>query len=154
MDMHPRLVQVQQILGKRWIHLTTAMGAFGGPTEKATNLYSDSQYVHRLRRSCTAADHKRFAEDLASKDPVTGQTTGGTDLKESQAYPEEYGRQVAKAWKEHWEIVQVDSDSEEESSDEETLIEKDSWSDAKLAPVCDWLGLPIDKMACKSAFGA
>ena len=51
MERHPRLVQVHGVLGKRWFACTTAMGAFGGPTEKATNLYSDSPYVHRLRRS-------------------------------------------------------------------------------------------------------
>lgn len=44
MDKHPRLVQVQNLLDKRWIHITTSMGAFGGPTEKGTNLYSDSEY--------------------------------------------------------------------------------------------------------------
>ena len=90
--------------------------------------------------------------DLALKDPVTGQVSGSADLKESQAYPEEYGKQLAKAWSEHWELVEVDSDADEESSDEETFTEKDSWSDATLADVCDWLGLPVNQIACRVAF--
>ena len=83
---------------------------------------------------------------------MTGATTGGADLKESQAYPEEYGRQVALAWQSHWDLVHVESDGDEESSDEENLTEEDPWSDAQLWSVCDWLGLPADRMACKAAF--
>ena len=131
------------------------MGAFNGPTEKLSHLYSDAPYVSWLRRSCSAADQKRFAtteKKLAFKDPVTGAVAGGSGLKESQAYPEEYGQQVAKVWSEHWDLVEVESDADEESSDEETFTEKDSWSDAKLADVCDWLGLPVNQLACRVAF--
>ena len=57
-----------------------------------------------------------------------------------------------KAWSEHRELVEVDFDADEESPDEETFTEKDSWNDAKLADVCDWLGLPVNQLACRVAF--
>ena len=50
MGYHPRILQIKRMLPS-FKHLTTHMGAFGGPTPKPIHLYADVPYANRLVRS-------------------------------------------------------------------------------------------------------
>ena len=124
------------------------MGAFGGETSKGSNLYSDATYVHKLVRCPTAADRARFAaldREMMIKDPISGALTGGKDLTSSQAYPVECGREVAAAYKSHIESLPDEVAVSEASFEEEAMADLDSWADAGLGEVCEWLGLPAHR---------
>ena len=98
-ECQPRIVQLRRVIPS-FRHLT--MGAFGGPSPKATNLYADVSYANKLVRTPTAADKARFdVEDrkMMTRDHITGAMTGRRDMKESQAYPAGCGRAVAAAYK-------------------------------------------------------
>ena len=82
-----------------------------------------------------------------TRDPITGSLTGGKDMKESQAYPEGYGIEVAAAYKDYVDNVAEELDNSECSSDEESLVDKDQWLDSGLHKTCEWLRLPSDAMA-------
>ena len=126
------------------------MGAFGGPTPKATDLYTDAPYAHKLVRSPSASDRARFAttdKEIMVKDPITGALSGGKDVKESQAHPEGYGVEVASAYKQHLDTPELLADFSESSSDEENMQAADPWMDAGLRKSCEWLELPHDAMA-------
>ena len=77
-----------------------------------------------------------------TKDPISGALTGGKHLKASQECPVEYGREVAAAYKSHLESVPDEVAGSEASSEEEDMADLDSWADAGLGEVCEWLGLP------------
>ena len=149
MGSHPRIRQIKQIVPS-FQHLTTHMGAFGGPTPKATNLYTDAPYAHKLIRTPSAFDRALFAvedKEIMVKDPITGALSGGRDMKESQAYPVGYGEEVASAYKNHLDTVtEVLADSEC-SSDEANMVATDQWLDTGLHKTCEWLELPSDAMA-------
>ena len=149
MGSHPRVCQIKRAIPS-FKHFTTHMGAFGGPTPKPTNLYTDAPYAHKLVRSPTLSDKARFAleaKEIMTRDAITGSLTGGKDMKESQAYPEGYGIEVAAAYKDHVDNVAEELFDSESSSDEESLVQKDQWLDSGLHKTCEWLQLPIDAMA-------
>ena len=123
------------------------MGAFGGPTEKATRLVGDVSYLPALSRTPSAADHLRFVDE--DHEMVTrgsdGSVSGGSDLKISQAYPREYAEEVIKLFDEHLRApAEIDSDSDD--SDIADDVECDNWEDAGLDRVCKWLDLPSDRL--------
>ena len=149
MGCHPRIVQVMRTISS-FRHLTTHMGAFGGPSPKPTNLYADAPYANRLVRTPTAADRARCDfedKEIMTRDPITGSLTGGKDMKGSQAYPEGYGLEVAAAYKNYVDTVPDELADSECSSEEGDLLEKDAWVDSGIHEVCDWLGLPSTTMA-------
>ena len=144
MRFHPRVKQIKRVLGDRWRLAHTHMGAFGGPTEKATILHGDAPYLSKLQRSPTPDDYARFASE--DHEMVTrsqsGAFSGGKDLKDSQAYPAEYAENVIDLFAEHLGSADyVESDSDVEILDEEA-VEADAWEDAGLDEVCAWLGIP------------
>ena len=147
MGLHPRILQLKRVIGS-FVHVTTHMGAFGGDCPKPTNLYSDSSYVHKLVRSPTQADRARFAEldrEIMTRCPITGALSGGRDMKASQAYPVEYGRVVAASYKTHIDKTPEELPDSETSSEEDCMADRDSWADAGVCEVCDWLGVPSNR---------
>ena len=81
---------------------------------------------------------------MMTKDPISGALTGGKDMKSSQEYPEEYGRCVASAYKDHIACM-PDEVADSESSNEDCTADLDPWSDAGLGEVCEWLELPTHR---------
>ena len=59
MECRLRIVQLRRVI-LSFRHLTMHMGAFGGPSPKATNLYADVSYANKLVCTPTAADKARF----------------------------------------------------------------------------------------------
>ena len=146
MRYHPRMKQVKRVLGDRWRLVHTHMGAFGGPTEKATLLHGDAPYLSKLQRTPTPADYSRFGSEdhqMVTKSE-SGAFSGGADLKQSQAYPPEYAQCVVDNFLKHLtEVQDIDSDSDIDVNDG---IEHDQWQDAGLSDVCQWLGIPHDRL--------
>ena len=57
----------------------------------------------------------------------------------------EYGREVAAAYKSNLKSVPDEVAVSEASSEEEAMADLDSWEDAGLGEVCEWLGLPAHR---------
>ena len=148
MRWHPRLLQVRDHFGQDFHMISTFMGAYGGPTAKPSHLYSDADFVRKLHRKCTDDDKVRFHEEGHQNvtRTETGGVCGGRDLKGSQAYPVEYGQQVATEFAKHLSQSTFTGIEDAPSSDEETESEHDDWADANLGELCAWLRIPADRL--------
>ena len=148
MYLHPRMQQVAAWFGDSWSEVRTYMGAFGAPTPKPTILYSGHRYVKSLARTLTKEQKKGLDPDveMSTRDEMTGAVTGGKDLKKSQAYPVEYGQAVQAAFSRHdVEVIDSDGDQSDGTVDED-LCTLDPWADAGMVELCQWLGVPADRL--------
>ena len=147
MYLHPRMKQVAAWFGDQWTEIRTHMGAFGAPTPKPTALYSGNSWVKKLQRTLTSEQIKSMDPDveMSVRDEMTGQVTGGKDLKSSQAYPVNYGLEVQEAFSQH--DMEIDTSSEASASTvDEQLCVEDLWLDAGMEELCRWVGVPYDRL--------
>ena len=146
MCLHPRMEQVRRLVGSAWTEVSTCMGAFGAPTTKPSTLYSSSEWVRALARSLSLEERSQLAggKEVVTQDPITGQITGGRDLKKTQEYPAGYGDAVSSAFEQR--VVDVDSEDDDGDDDDLQDLARDDWEDAGLKGVCAWLRLPHDRM--------
>jgi len=124
----------------------TWMGCFGAPTRKATQLWSSAEWVVNLKRSMTkdiamTKDSNKVVH--VTEDPADGRRriSGGQNLKATQEYPEEYGKEVASQYDAARKLQDEEVIAESSESDYElgpTMV--DAWDDAKLEGVAEILG--------------
>ena len=127
----------------RLFRCTTWLGAYGGDSAKLIKVLSNHQSVYKLFRKL---DRKTF-EAKASAVVVNlpdGRVSGGPELKASQTYPVAYAEKLLSIF------LEADSAELKEGflvsprmSEPQT---DDFWTDAALQEVCEYLGLPHDRL--------
>ena len=137
MMCHHRLRQVIAITGAELV--STCMSAFGGPTVKRTLLLTDAPWGSEMHR--TGVGHKNGSgEKLATVDEL-GRVTGNRDaLKNSQAYPAGFGREVAS---QHMKYMQG-LGGFITFGEMKKVFKPDMWVDAELEELALTLGVPVD----------
>jgi len=108
------------------------MGMFGGPTLKATRLYAGSQWPFALRRKLDRSKFVAATKTVRTYKDKSGvsRVTGAPALKASQQYPDDYGKEVARLYKETGMHEEVDVPWIDVT---DTV---DGWGDALLHEVC------------------
>ena len=160
MCLHPRVLFVKSILGPLWVHAHTWMRCFGGPTPKATRLWSNNGYIRELHRVLPMAHRKtpEFKDDqkvanthyLSDIRRLMGKTFvyGGSGLKSSQAYPEGYGEAHAKAFMRRTSEMHVTGEDPLQEYALSDCLDRDTWEDVGLREFIASLGLPFDRYLC------
>jgi len=149
MAQHPRMVMLKE-LSERTVGLTgfhevhTSMGAFGAATKKPTRLYSSEEWVHEMRRA-VPRDFARDPKKQTVKIAKGGKVTGGPDLKETQAYPDEYGRALLRSWQRNLKTARH-AYAEDEISEDSEEFEEDAWADCELFNMLAGKGVRRDAM--------
>jgi hypothetical protein len=130
---------LRDVLGQHWERVRFWMGAYGGPTQKPTEILTNTTWAAELQRPLSAA---RKAELSAGgqvvihlpcdRSNLKRRVTGASGLKRTQAYPKAYGEEVHRLWDKNMNAnPQAD---ESESSDDE--IPWDAWKCAMCR--CHW----------------
>ena len=90
---------LKDILGSSWEALRTSMGMFGAESPKPTKLYGSMEGQQHLRRILDGRDFEvlDIARHYIDSKGIS-RVQGGSDLKQTQAYPIEFGREVARLW--------------------------------------------------------
>ena len=104
MPAHPLFKATARFLKLRRTH--TWMACFGGDSPKSTQLWSNASWASQLtRKGSREIFELQCGAQMTTKvwDPDKQKyiTTGGPDLHESQEYPEEFGKEVAKLFQLH-----------------------------------------------------
>ena len=133
---------------------STWMGAYGAPTRKPTWLLSTEQWTTNLARTLKR-DAPLGVEGTTVKmaDTIDGRSRvcGGPRLKESQAYPEEYGKAVHENW---WHNYKAHNDgdicdvSDVASSVSDTDYMEISTEHGEIKEACDGLGVRSTSWMC------
>ena len=104
MVCHPAMRWVSSLAGKHvnadWWEASTCMGAFDGDTVKPTTLYGNRYFVLALGRSRRGIKGDSHLVTTLKVDAATGQksVSGGPKLKQTQAYPDGFGKAVLDAY--------------------------------------------------------
>ena len=136
MKCHPRIEQVIAITGAQIVN--TCMGGFGGPTKKRTLLLTDVPWGSKLARS--GKGHRGSGEKLAHVDELGRVTGKRSALKNSQAYPAGFGREVASLHVEHMQ----DMGGFTSYGEIRQVFKPDVWADAELEEVARSIGVASD----------
>ena len=150
MTLHPRLVEVRNVVGRAWVEVSTCMGAFGAATVKSSKLWSSSSWAKDLARSLSKTQRQQLGvgKEVTKIDEITGGVSAGRDLKGTQEYPNAYGYAVVNAFERDQQEILIETASESDSEAEfENLIsmDRDPWDDTGISEVCVWLGIPHDR---------
>ena len=152
---HPRIQAIQMLLQRerKWHSVHTWMGAFGGPTPKSTRLWSSSarflQGMHRtLPRSvintmCQESGIATYTVNPERRALGLSSTTGAAGLHDSQAYPVEFGRQVARSFLAN----RLVDDTSDYQPGVMPAPSADVWADAGFDRFAAALGIPADRLA-------
>ena len=111
--LHPRFQRLLQLPFMKVYKVWLWMGLYGGSTPKGTVLFSSAAWVHELSaRKMSKSERDKFAasDALVTKyRDATGQLrcTGNVRLKQSQAYPVEFGRCFAELFQRQRHLGQV-----------------------------------------------
>ena len=85
----------------RKLRVSTWMGSFGALTPKPTWLLGNSEWMHCFHQKLSK-EQQFMPNDTVMHLPSNGRKSrrvqGGPGLKETQAYPKDYGRAVCEAW--------------------------------------------------------
>jgi len=140
MALHPRFDQLLELAGigafKLIRYVATSMGAFGGPTQKATSLWGSIAWLEKLGRTYTR-EHKerhRLVTEYIDKHGKR-RWNGSKNLKSSQVYPRGYGKAFAQLMKAACkpENYNADLDGLEEQTRRYREDGLDVWMDAELS---------------------
>lgn len=136
---HPRMVEyIRKNLAWK---IFTWMGGFNADSPKGTVLWSSSYMVRMLARSLP--DRQWNADMTVVKTSKHGKksVTGGAGLKSSQTYTTEFGMSTLSMWLSLGSVPTPDLSDVEIPNMWGHLSKKDSWSDANLAEVFQYLSL-------------
>ena len=111
---------------------------YGGLTPKATRLWSCSPLVMKLHTQLDKSFNWE-PEVTASISPDGGVTGNRDAMKESQAYPEAYGKAVGQLVSESRRNQNDESDTD---SDASPTFDADVWSDVDSQEICEALSIP------------
>lgn len=134
---HPRMEQF--LRSNDAYRCWTWMGAWGGSSPKGTTLWSSSPEVKRMSRDLP---DKVWQSDMTRKTKLASgklSVSGGSQLKESQAYTAEFGFGVLSSWLSREKPVEVDCSRCAIPSIWAPLNKKERWDDAHLAEVMQYL---------------
>ena len=115
MPCHPALshcFDVARSIGIMIFETKTYMGLFGNPRPKETIFWSNRFWITALERTMKGHSQKFEsceAAGICTKD-ASGGFTGGPKLKETEAYPDAFGVEVAKLWLENELLVDYPDD--------------------------------------------
>ena len=95
MSLHPALAYIRSLPLPwcQWHEATTYMGAYSAESMKPTVLWSNRWWVHGLTRERPPASD--FEDTQVTTKTIKNckvQVTGGSGLKKTQAYPDDFGR--------------------------------------------------------------
>ena len=125
------------------------MGAFGARTQKPTWLIASGKWASGLARSVRGMEFEQSdtvhrSLDKDGKKRVQGSST----LKETQAYPEEYGREVYRVWQQHTNVQDALEITDCGSSSDESItgleFKQLQLPHARLEQVAEWAGVSVD----------
>ena len=134
---HPRMEEFLKT-NNAW-RCWTWMGAWGGSSPKGTTLWSSSPDVRRMSR---VLPDKVWRCDMTRKTTLASgklSVSGGTQLKESQAYTAEFGYGVLSTWLSREKPVELDFSSSPVPNIWSPLSKRDRWDDARLSEVMQYL---------------
>ena len=84
--------------GANFLEVNTYMGAFGGPRPKRSNLYSNRPWLHKLERDIAGKLFPSCEDDGIVEKLPDGRMKGGSNLKQTQVYPDEFAEEFYKEW--------------------------------------------------------
>ena len=137
---HPRMVEYIR-KNFAW-KIFTWMGGFNADSPKGTTLWSSHPCVHMLARALPDRKWDNGSMTVVKKSK-SGKVsvTGGPGLKSSQTYTTEFGMSTLSMWLSLGPVETPDLSGVEIPNMWCHLSKKDSWSDANLAGVFQYLSL-------------
>ena len=148
MTKHYRMRELQNMPAglTDWHEIFMHMGAFGAQTVKPTRLYSNRGWIKDMALT-VPAEYKGNPELETVTRSSSGAITGGKDLKDTQAYPDGYGKALLAAWKRgDSKNVLPPVHPDDELSEDSDNFEEDTWSDAQLGNMLCSLNICEDRM--------
>ena len=137
---HPRMQHFLKNLRGSLVYKTHMwMGSYGANTPKGTHLWGPTEAINKF---ALPLPQKEWEQQLVTKKTLDDgriQVTGNSALKESQAYPKEFGRATVCIWK-----VAPKREMPSTTNKIPTVWKKghvDTWSDANLTEVMQFLSL-------------
>ena len=127
----------------RLFRCNTWLGAYGGDSAKLIKVLSNHQCVYTLHRKLNMKTFEAKASAVVVKLP-DGRVSGGPDLKASQTYPVAYASTLLDMY-----LAADPAELREGFIVSPRLTEPqihDLWTDAGLQEVCEYLGVPHDRL--------
>ena len=119
------------------------LGAYGGESAKLINVLSNHQMVYSLYRKLNRQTFVATASAVVVPAPCGG-VSGGPDLTASQTYPTAFAEALLSAY------LKADPAELRDgfliSADRVAPQLDDFWEDARLNEVCEYLGVPHDRL--------
>ena len=151
MDKHDRFNIMKSLMPKfpctKLYETTTCLGAFGGATPKRIKLWSSESWICNMKRKLPT-DFKR-EPGLRLVTVKDKKVTGGRDLKASENYPAEYGKELRRQWYAHRGCKPIPRGASDSDSDSESIPDDfpmDLWEDCGLASLCASKNVPVDRL--------
>ena len=123
---------------------STSLGAFGGRSAKPILLMSNHPLVRQMYRPLRRSTFTPTATQVVVE-AASGGVSGGPDLHQTQEYPAEFAEALFEAWSE------ADASVLHHKCIGSRLVNgpqtSDLWPDANLAEVCQYFGIPHDRLA-------
>ena len=153
---------LREVFGDKFFvrQLHTWMGAFGGSTMKPTQLLTTCQWPSNCLVGPMTASLRAELQEASTNGvqhlnyrstSLKPRVSGAPGLKESQAYPVQYGRSVYVGWLSRGALPEEEaSDSDEEVDWEFWAIQarRCAWKELDLADRGEMVNLPSDRPLC------